>query len=75
VPSLVLDTPVAREVYGDAALYVATPEPRAVAAALEQLMFDETTREVLRRAAEPVLARYTWDACAARVLTILESSC
>jgi glycosyltransferase involved in cell wall biosynthesis len=71
----VLDTPVAREVYGDAALYVATPESRAVAARLEQLMFDETTRDALRLAAEPVLARFTWDACAARVLTLLEASC
>ena len=40
VPIVVLDTEVAREIYGPAALYVERPDPPLIEAALERLLFD-----------------------------------
>jgi glycosyltransferase involved in cell wall biosynthesis len=74
VPPLVLDTPVAREVCGAAALYVARPDPILIEAALERALYDETTRAAVLDAAEGVLARYSWRQCAAGVLAVLEGA-
>lgn len=74
VPSVVLDTPVAREIYRDAALYVDRPDPTLIAEALTRVLVDEAERDRLLNAARPVLARYSWRDCAARVLDVLTSS-
>ncbi len=74
VPIVVLDTPVAREVYGDAAIYVAAPDPRLIEPALEQALFDEAERQRVLQAAPAVLARYSWAACARGVLQALLES-
>lgn len=74
VPIVVLDTPVAREVYGPAAIYVTHPEPALVGAALEQALFDEPTRVRILAEAPAVLARYSWRRCAERVLDVLVAS-
>lgn len=71
VPPIVLDTPVARETCGDAAMYVARPEPSLVAGAIEAVLFDTSTRRRLTDAAPAILARYDWDRCAAAVLDVL----
>jgi alpha-1,3-rhamnosyl/mannosyltransferase len=71
IPIVVLDTPVAREVYGPAAAYVARPEPALIEAALERVLFDEEERARLRDAAATVLARYSWEECAHRTLQVL----
>jgi glycosyltransferase involved in cell wall biosynthesis len=71
VPIVVLDTPVAREVYADAALYVNRPDPMLIEAALERILTDETERARIIAAGRTVLARYSWRACAERVLDIL----
>jgi glycosyltransferase involved in cell wall biosynthesis len=68
LPVVVLDTPVAREVYGDAVIYVPAPQPALIEAALERALFDEDERGRLLAAAGPVLARYSWSRCAAQVL-------
>ena len=60
VPPVLLDTPVARESCGDAALYVQQGRSKAIARAIEQLLFDEPTRARLLAAAPDVLARYSW---------------
>ena len=44
VPPVLLDTPVARESCGDAALYVARGDVEGTARALEEVLFDEATR-------------------------------
>jgi glycosyltransferase involved in cell wall biosynthesis len=71
-PIVVLDTPVAREIYGDAAAFVPRGDLRATADALTRLL---TNREAaiaqLSRAAS-VLARYSWDAAADAILPELE---
>ena len=76
VPPVVLDTPVAREVYGDAAVYV--PRRRAstlVADALERRAWPERRASAGARARRPrVLARYDWRRTAAATLAVLEEA-
>jgi glycosyltransferase involved in cell wall biosynthesis len=74
VPIVVLDTPVAREVYGDAALYLPRAEPALVADAIDRVLGDAGERARIRGAAARLLPRYSWDACAARVLDALTSA-
>ena len=73
VPIVVLDTPVAREIYGDAAAYVARPDPALIDAALDRVLFNEGERSRILANATSVLARYSWRDCAARVLEVLTS--
>jgi glycosyltransferase involved in cell wall biosynthesis len=70
---VVLESPVAREVLDGAALYVARPEPAAVAAALSDAI-DGPGRARARAAAPGVLARYDWSAAAAATLAALEDA-
>ena len=75
VPIVVLDTPVAREVYGPAATYV----PRNAAAVdtawiIRGLLLDRTAARERMAVAPAVLARYSWDVAAASTLDALESS-
>jgi glycosyltransferase involved in cell wall biosynthesis len=72
VPAVLLDTAVARESCQDAALYVPRGDVAAVTRALEQLLFDEATRERLLAAAPGVLARYDWRRAARDTLTEIE---
>ena len=71
IPIVVLDTPVAREIYGAAALYVERPEPALIEAALERVLVDEAERARIFAAARGTLARYSWRACAEQVLDVL----
>jgi alpha-1,3-rhamnosyl/mannosyltransferase len=74
VPPVLLETPVARESCGEAALYVDRTDLPLVTAALEQLLFDEPTRRRLLDAAPAVLARYRWPAAAEETLAVLEEA-
>jgi glycosyltransferase involved in cell wall biosynthesis len=58
VPPLLLDTPVARESCGAAALYVDLDRSGPITEALEALIFDEALRARLLAIAPRVLARY-----------------
>jgi glycosyltransferase involved in cell wall biosynthesis len=71
VPAVVLDTPVAREVYGAAAIYVPRAEPALIERALEQALYDPQVRGRVLDAARDVLSRYSWRECASRVLDVL----
>ena len=73
IPIVVLDTPVAREIYGEAAVFVDQPDPSLIDAALDRVLFDEAERSRILTSATTVLARYAWRDCAARVLDILVS--
>jgi glycosyltransferase involved in cell wall biosynthesis len=73
VPPVVLDTPVAREIYGAAALYVERPDPEIVAAALERALTDAEERRRILDAAPAVLSRYSWMESARRTLATLVS--
>jgi glycosyltransferase involved in cell wall biosynthesis len=71
VPIVVLDTEVAREIYGPAAIYVARPDPVLVEAALDEALFDATARARVLEAAPIVLERYSWQESAQRTLQVL----
>jgi glycosyltransferase involved in cell wall biosynthesis len=71
IPIVVLDTAVAREVYGPAARYVRAPDPRLIEQALEEAIYDESARARILAAAPAVVSRYSWHACARGVLNVL----
>jgi glycosyltransferase involved in cell wall biosynthesis len=70
-PVVLLDTPVAREICGNAALYVTRPDPDLVAAALDTVLFDAQKRESVLNAARHVVSRYSWTTFSERVLDAL----
>jgi glycosyltransferase involved in cell wall biosynthesis len=70
---VVLDTPVAREVLGPAAVYVARPDPQSVAAGLRAAL-DLTIAAAIAAAAAGVLARYDWRVTARQTLAALEEA-
>ena len=72
VPPLLLDTPVARESCGEAALYVRCGDLSGTADALEQILADEGTRSRLLAAAPAALAKYSWPRAARETLTLIE---
>jgi len=71
VPIVVLDTPVAREVYGAAALYVERPHPALIDAALRRVLTDDAERMRILDAGRDTVARYSARRCAERVLDTL----
>jgi len=60
LPTVVLDTPVAREVYGAGARYVAPADATAVADALVTLLRDPGARAAQCAAGDAAVARYRW---------------
>jgi glycosyltransferase involved in cell wall biosynthesis len=72
VPPVVLDTAVAREVYGDAAEYVGAGDVAGTAAALRRYLTSPDAREALVARAPAVLARYSWERAADRTLEHIE---
>jgi glycosyltransferase involved in cell wall biosynthesis len=74
VPPLLLDTAVARESCGDAALYVSPGDLPATALALEHILADEATRSRLIKAAPAALSKYSWPRAARETLALIERS-
>jgi glycosyltransferase involved in cell wall biosynthesis len=74
IPSLLLDTPVARESCGIAAHYTSLGNPEAIASDLERVVYDEPLRRALLTAAPATLARYDWPRAAAQTLQVLVES-
>ncbi len=74
VPVVVADTPVARELYGDAASFVPIADARATAAAIITLLADQDVRDLQRRRAAEQVRRYTWARAADATLDVLESA-
>ena len=72
VPPLLLDTAVARESCGDAALYVALGDLPRTTRALETLLFDEATRARILEARSHVLERYNGPRSASQTLSVIE---
>ncbi len=73
VPSVLLDTPVAREVYGDAVTRVPLDVP-AIAAALTTLLSDDAVHARSVEAARERLSAFTWAHTAHVVRTALETA-
>ena len=73
VPSIVLDTAVSREVYGDAARRVPI-DVEAIASAIVSLMNDNDAHAQLVKAGHARLAKYSWATTAATVGHALEEA-
>ncbi len=71
LPSIVLDTPVAREVYGDAARFVSL-DPGAIAAALELLLQDPVVHADYVARGRNRTRELSWHATARATRTVLE---
>jgi len=74
IPPVVLDTPVARESLGAAALYVPQGNIPAITRALERALFDEPTRNRILAAAPAALARFDWARAGRETLAVLEQA-
>ena len=74
IPPVVLDTPVAREVCGAAACYVAPGDVAGTAAALVDLLGSDAARARVLAEAPAVLSRYAWPATATRTMEALEAA-
>jgi glycosyltransferase involved in cell wall biosynthesis len=75
VPPIVLDTPVAREVYGPAACYVeASGVHERLGQALIRLLTSEPERAGLLAHADAVLERYDWSRTASATLRAIEEA-
>jgi alpha-1,3-rhamnosyl/mannosyltransferase len=72
VPPIVLDTPIAREVYGEAAIFVMRDDVPATSEAIRRLLLNPASAAPIVERAPAVLARYSWDAAADRTLNHLE---
>jgi len=72
VPPVVLNTAVAREVYGNAAIFVERGDVAATARALRQLLTQPGSAAAVLQAAPAVLGRYSWDAAADHTLAHIE---
>lgn len=74
VPPVLLDTPVARESCGDAALYVPAGDLGATTRALELALFDEAIRARVLAAAPSALSKYSWPRAARDTLGVIEAA-
>jgi glycosyltransferase involved in cell wall biosynthesis len=74
IPSVVGDTPVARESLGDAAIYAPHHDVPAIARALKTALFDESARARVLTSAPAVLAKYSWPRAARETLAVLEAA-
>jgi glycosyltransferase involved in cell wall biosynthesis len=73
IPPVLLDTAVAREVFGEAAWYV-PPAPAAIASAVERLLVDDAAHQALAAAGRERLVRFSWTRSAAAALDVLREA-
>ena len=76
VPPIVLDTPIAREVYGPAARYVPMDlsDTEPLAHAMVELLQSPVAREKILAHAPAILARYDWQRTATETLRAIEEA-
>jgi glycosyltransferase involved in cell wall biosynthesis len=76
VPPIVLDTPIAREVYGPAVRYLPlSPDlPRMLGEALVEMIRSEPARRAILQHAPGIVGRYRWDRAAADTLQAIEEA-
>ena len=74
IPPILLDTVVARESCGAAAVYVAVSDLAATTRALDSMLFDDAARRTILAAAPAQLAKYHWPRAARETLALLEEA-
>jgi glycosyltransferase involved in cell wall biosynthesis len=74
VPIVVLDTPVAREIYGEAAWYVSPDDAaRETSDAIRTLLQEPLKGSAMLQRAGSILSRYSWDRAADETLDAIEA--
>jgi glycosyltransferase involved in cell wall biosynthesis len=74
IPSLLLDTAVARESCGSAAAYVSLDPIARIATELERLLYEADHRAALLSHAPATLSRYSWTMAASKTMRVLEDA-
>ena len=74
VPPVLLDTAVARESCGDAAVYVPLHDLPAITRALDAVLFDPLARSRVLDAGPDVLSQYSWPRAARETLAVIEEA-
>ena len=74
IPSVMLDTKIAREVMGEAASFVPINDIHATADALVELLWDSPKRNEILKAAPGILARHTWADTAMQTMRAVEQA-
>lgn len=74
VPIVVADTPLSREIYGDAAVTVRAGDAHALGEAILVLLGHPVRRQAALAAAPAVLARYSWARAAEETLAAIEQA-
>ena len=74
IPPVLLDTDVARESCGNAAVYVAARDLPATTRALESMLFDDAARRRILAAAPAALSKYSWPRAARNTLAVIEAA-
>lgn len=74
VAPVMLETPVAREVFGDAAVLVPQGDTPAAAAAIGRLLDSPAERAAIVSRAEPLWRRYDAERCARETLAVLRDA-
>ncbi len=74
VPIVVADTPLSREIYGDAAVTVRAGDAHALGEAILALLGHPVRRQAALAAAPAVLARYSWARAADETLAAIEQA-
>ncbi len=74
VPIVVLDTPVAREIYRDAAVFVRAGDVEGTTAALRVALQDRAARAAQIERGRRLLERYSWDEAARQTLAAIEEA-
>lgn len=73
VPSVLLDAPVHREVFNDAAFYTSSASLHDITNAIQRGLTDAAHRDYIQHHAERITSRYTWNQHAKRMLAGIES--
>jgi len=72
IPSVLMDTPVHREIFGENAFYTKSAEPIQLAQVLQRGLNDTGHRQTISEAAQSIISRYTWEKHAHRMLAIIK---
>lgn len=70
LPVVCTDSPVLREIYQDAALYVDTKQPKAISNKIKLLLDRPKTRKQLQHRAKQVAHQYSWKQMAQQTLAV-----
>ena len=74
VPCVVLDTEVAREIYGDAVAYAPPGDLAGTADVIGRLLTSRADGEAMLARAPAILSRYSWARAADQTLAVLEAA-